>query len=117
VWNFYRFVPAGAGLRLVVKGGKRGPHDHMRAETTLRPSCSATRPRRLDAPRQGHDALREPNTPEFVFLSTSRGTSEVDMLLMCLPFVIYSASMQMFLDSLSGPTAPRKSEARAEDDR
>ena len=23
------------------------------------------------------------------------------MLLMCLPFVIYSASMQMFLDSLS----------------
>jgi hypothetical protein len=39
------------------------------------------------------------------------------MLLMCLPFVIYSASMQMFLDSLSGPTAPRKSEARAEDDR
>jgi hypothetical protein len=28
------------------------------------------------------------------------------MLLMCLPFVIYSASMQMFLDSLSGPAAP-----------
>ena len=38
------------------------------------------------------------------------------MLLMCLPFVIYSASMQMFLDSLS--LAPsRERDARANDDR
>jgi hypothetical protein len=36
------------------------------------------------------------------------------MLLMCLPFVIYSASMQMFLDSLSA--APRESHGRGEDD-
>ena len=35
------------------------------------------------------------------------------MLLMCLPFVIYSVSMQMFLDSLSG--APRASDSRADD--
>jgi hypothetical protein len=38
------------------------------------------------------------------------------MLLMCLPFVIYSASMQMFLDSLS-PTASRARPTRAADDR
>ena len=37
------------------------------------------------------------------------------MLLMYLPLVIYSASMQMFLDSLSG--APRTSDRRGEDDR
>jgi hypothetical protein len=35
------------------------------------------------------------------------------MLLMCLPFVIYSAGMQMFLDSLSA--APRASDRRGED--
>lgn len=39
------------------------------------------------------------------------------MLLMYLPFVIYSASMQMFLDSLSSPPHARKPNARAEDDR
>jgi len=38
------------------------------------------------------------------------------MLLMCLPFVIYSASMQMFLDSLS-PAPVRTHAARAADDR
>ena len=38
------------------------------------------------------------------------------MLLMCLPFVIYSASMQMFFDSL-GHVAPRKRDVRIEDDR
>ena len=38
------------------------------------------------------------------------------MLLMCLPFVIYSASMQMFFDSLS--VAPsRAHQARIDDDR
>jgi hypothetical protein len=38
------------------------------------------------------------------------------MLLMCLPLVLYSASMQMFLDSLS--SAPvRAHDARADDDR
>jgi hypothetical protein len=30
------------------------------------------------------------------------------MLLMCLPFVIYIASMQMFLDSLGTPARARK---------
>jgi len=29
------------------------------------------------------------------------------MLFMCLPFVIYSAGMQMFLDSLSGAAVAR----------
>jgi hypothetical protein len=38
------------------------------------------------------------------------------MLFMCLPFVIYSASMQMFLDSF-GHVAPRERAVRAEDDR
>ena len=42
--------------------------------------------------------------------------SEADMLLMCLSFVIYSASMQMFLDSLS-PAPSREHDARANDDR
>jgi hypothetical protein len=37
------------------------------------------------------------------------------MLLMCLPFVIYTAGMQMFLDSLGGAAAPRY--VRVEDDR
>jgi hypothetical protein len=39
------------------------------------------------------------------------------MLLMCLPFVIYSASMQMFLDSFGTPTPARKPIARTDDDR
>ena len=39
------------------------------------------------------------------------------MLLMCLPFVIYSASMQMFLDSLAGPFPARVHATRAEPDR
>jgi hypothetical protein len=38
------------------------------------------------------------------------------MLLMCLPFVIYSASMQMFLDSLN-PGHVRIRDARRDDDR
>jgi hypothetical protein len=38
------------------------------------------------------------------------------MLLMCLPFVIYSASMQMFLDSLN-PAPSRARPARPDDDR
>ena len=38
------------------------------------------------------------------------------MLLMCLPFVIYSATMQMFLDGLS-PAPSRRREERADDDR
>jgi hypothetical protein len=38
------------------------------------------------------------------------------MLLMCLPFVIYSASMQMLLDSLS-PAPVRVPAARSADDR
>jgi hypothetical protein len=38
------------------------------------------------------------------------------MLLMCLPFVIYGASMQMFLDGLS-PAPSREHDARANDDR
>jgi hypothetical protein len=37
------------------------------------------------------------------------------MLLMCLPFVIYSASMQMFLDGLTSAPA-RRDDARAEDE-
>jgi len=37
------------------------------------------------------------------------------MLLMCLPFVIYSASMQMFLDSLA--PAPVHAPARRDEDR
>ena len=36
------------------------------------------------------------------------------MLLMCLPFVIYSASMQMFLDGLS-PAPSRERDASTED--
>jgi hypothetical protein len=39
------------------------------------------------------------------------------MLLMCLPFVIYSASMQMFLDSLSSPAVLRERDVPADDDR
>lgn len=34
--------------------------------------------------------------------------SEAEMLLMYLPFVIYSASMQMFLDSLPVPVPVRQ---------
>lgn len=37
------------------------------------------------------------------------------MVLMCLPFVIYSASMQMFLDSLSA-TRSRGRDPRAGDE-
>jgi hypothetical protein len=39
------------------------------------------------------------------------------MLLMCLPFVIYSASMQMFLDSLGNAAPARKSIPQRDDDR
>jgi hypothetical protein len=39
------------------------------------------------------------------------------MLLMCLPFVIYSASMQLFLDSLSSPVDARERAARSRDAR
>jgi len=39
------------------------------------------------------------------------------MLLMCLPFVIYSASMQMFLDSLASAVPARERESRAANDR
>jgi hypothetical protein len=43
------------------------------------------------------------------------------MLLMCLPLVIYTASMQMFLDSLSTPApvslSGRDPNARIDDDR
>ena len=39
------------------------------------------------------------------------------MLFMYLPLVIYSASMQMFLDSLGGSAAPRESDVRIEGDR
>ena len=59
----------------------------------------------------------EPNMMTDVFNpETTRGEpSEADMLLMCLPFVIYSASMQMFLDSF-GHAAPRERDAAVEDD-
>ena len=36
------------------------------------------------------------------------------MLLMCLPLVIFSASMQMFLDSFGSPAPVRENAARAE---
>jgi hypothetical protein len=49
--------------------------------------------------------------------STRGDPSEADMLLMCLPFVIYSASMQMFLDSLSSPAVLRERDVPADDDR
>lgn len=39
------------------------------------------------------------------------------MLLMCLPLVIYSASMQMFLDSLANPAPRRQHDSRTEHDR
>lgn len=42
------------------------------------------------------------------------------MLLMCLPFVIYTAGMQMFFDSLGGAAVPREvrvEERMSEDDR
>lgn len=39
------------------------------------------------------------------------------MLLMCLPFVIYSASMQMFLDSLADPVAVRQPATSTKHDR
>lgn len=39
------------------------------------------------------------------------------MLFMCLPFVIYSASMQMFFDSLGNAAPARKPTARIDDDR
>jgi hypothetical protein len=38
------------------------------------------------------------------------------MLLMCLPFVIYTASMQMFLDSMAGPVPVRQHATSAEHD-
>ena len=40
---------------------------------------------------------------------------EAAMLLMCLPFVIYTASMQMFIDSLAGPATLRIPNARTDD--
>jgi len=46
--------------------------------------------------------------------STRGEPSEADMLLICLPFVIYSASMQMFLDNLS-PASARERDASMED--
>ena len=39
------------------------------------------------------------------------------MLLMCLPFVIYTASMQMFLESFGSPVQVRTIDARTEEDR
>jgi hypothetical protein len=39
------------------------------------------------------------------------------MLLMCLPFVIYSASMQMFLDSLASPVPAQEHDTSTENDR
>jgi hypothetical protein len=39
------------------------------------------------------------------------------MLLMCLPFVIYSASMQMFIDSLRSPAVAPEPVERSRDDR
>jgi hypothetical protein len=39
------------------------------------------------------------------------------MLLMCLPLVIYSASMQMFLDSLASPVPAQQLDANTERDR
>jgi len=38
------------------------------------------------------------------------------MLLMCLPFVIYSASMQIFLDSMTSPVPVRLHATSTEDD-
>lgn len=38
------------------------------------------------------------------------------MLLMCLPLVIYSASMQMFLDSWASTASVRERRLRAEND-
>ena len=59
---------------------------------------------------------KEPKTTPSVCLSTLRGEpSEADMLLMCLPFVIYSASMQMFLDTLT-PAQVRVREPRRDKD-
>jgi len=39
------------------------------------------------------------------------------MLLMCLPFVIFSASMQMFLDSVASPAPVRLHDTKTEHDR
>ncbi len=39
------------------------------------------------------------------------------MLLLCLPFVIYSASVQMFLDGLANPVPLRLHEKGTERDR
>jgi len=39
------------------------------------------------------------------------------MLLICLPLVIYSASMQMFLDSLANPVPVRQQAISAKRDR
>lgn len=39
------------------------------------------------------------------------------MLLMCLPFVIYSASMQMLLDSMASPVPVRQRAPSTEHDR
>ena len=39
------------------------------------------------------------------------------MLLLCLPFVIYSASMQMFLDSLANPAPVRQHGTSVKHDR
>jgi hypothetical protein len=55
----------------------------------------------------------------LIVVRISRGTSEAAMLLMYLPLVIYSASMQMFLDGLQSPRVPesRKRELDSRDDR
>ena len=53
----------------------------------------------------------------FIYRDTRGGPSEADMLLMCLPFVIYTASMQMLLDSLGTPAPARKPIVRNGDDR
>jgi len=39
------------------------------------------------------------------------------MLLMCLPFVIYTASMQMFFDSMASPIRARQPDASIKRDR
>ena len=39
------------------------------------------------------------------------------MLLMCLPFVIYTASMQMFLDGLASPVPAKLDNKSSERDR
>src|SRR5437899_1618990 len=63
------------------------------------------------------DGWRNQRRAQTFSLDSTRGEpSEADMLLMCLPFVIYSASMQMFLDSLS-PAPSREYDRHADRDR